>query len=110
MLQTMGFFRASVLNSSYSAFQLALASPKNVDFANRIISAKSENAHSRLAKLHSKDTDYYYTLLKVRQYGSFLDKIDYIKAMESARYYPGYYSAAMGLSCEGKYILNNDVY
>jgi len=111
MLQTIGFFRASMLNSSYSAFQLALASPKNVDFANRIISAKNENAHARLVKLHSKDTGYYHTLLKIKQYDSFLDKINYIKATELPPiYYPSYYSAAMGLSCEGKFVLNNDIY
>lgn len=79
MLQTVSFFRASVLNSSYSAFKLVRASHKNIDFATRVISAKNENAHVRLVKLSYNSTDYCDTLLKIKKYDSYLNKIDFIE-------------------------------
>lgn len=48
MFQSVNFFRVSVLNSSYRAFNLALTNSKNLDFARKIISIKNDNAHARL--------------------------------------------------------------
>jgi len=97
-MQTVSFFRASMLNSSYSAFKLVLASNKNIDFATRIISAKSESAHARLAKLNFNDSGYRDTLLKIRQYDGFLNKIDYIQCAGKNMYCLDYSIPVMSLN------------
>jgi len=97
MMQTVSFFRASVLNSSYSAFKLALASHKNIDFAARVISAKNESAHARLVKSSCSNTDYRDTLLKIRKYDSYLNKIDYLECAGGNSYCQAYSTSAMGL-------------
>jgi len=83
-MQIADFFRASVLNSSDSAFRLALYSDENINFSRKIISAKNKNAHAKLAKLESKEFNFHYTLMKTKKYDAFLMMIDYIEMKNSA--------------------------
>lgn len=77
-MQAINFFRASVCNSSYSAFKLALCDSKKIDFAKRIIIVKNEIAHNRLSKLNSNCRDYFHTSEQACRYNSFLNKLNYI--------------------------------
>jgi len=81
-MQTISFFRASMCNSSYSAFKLALCDNKNIDFARRIIIAKNESAHNRLSKQHSSYSDYLHTKQQAFKYNSFLTKINFISGVD----------------------------
>lgn len=77
-MQAINFFRASVCNSSYSAFKLALCDSKKIDFARRIIIVKNENAHNRLSKLNSNYSDYLHVERQMLKYNSFLNKLNFI--------------------------------
>lgn len=77
-MQAIIFFRASVCNSSYSAFKLALCDSKKIDFARRIIIAKNEIAHNRLSKLTSNCRDYSHISQQACRYNSFLKKLNFI--------------------------------
>lgn len=82
-MQAINFFRASICNSSYSAFKLALDNNKNIDFAKRIIIAKNESAHNRLSKLISNNySDYLHTKQQAWKYNSFLNKLNYISGVD----------------------------
>lgn len=100
MFQLVNYFRASVLNSSYRAFNLALTDSKNLGFAKKIISVKNDNAYARLNALHHQRADilsqhgnftdllssnkyeYFKTELKIHKYTSYLEEINYIEARE----------------------------
>ena len=50
-MQVVNLFRASVFNSSSSAFILATYNTKYMDFSTKIINVKNENAHCLLINL-----------------------------------------------------------
>lgn len=57
------FFRASVLNSSSSAFYLAVDNNKYMGFACKLLNVKNENAHYRLTNQCSNNEQ----RLKIRE-------------------------------------------
>lgn len=83
-MQIADFFRASILNSSDSAFRLALHSDENINFARKVISAKNESAHVKLTTLKAKEVNFHYTLMKTKKYDAFLMMINYIEMRRSA--------------------------
>lgn len=82
-MQAINFLRASICNSSYSAFKLALENSKHIDFAKRIIIVKNESAHHRLLKLNPNNSDYWHTKIQALKYNSFLSKLNYISGLDS---------------------------
>lgn len=90
-MQTINFFRASMFNSSYSAFKLVLTDSKNIDFARRIITAKNESAHCRLIRLHSNNSDYMHTVQQIKKYNHYLNAVDYIAGVSPLSYRADYH-------------------
>lgn len=79
-------FRARVMNSSLSAFSLALADSDKVNFARKIITVKNQNAHCRLINLHSNASEYHGMEQKINQYTFFLNILDSIESVKVAGY------------------------
>lgn len=74
-MQIINYVCASLLKSSYSAFKLARGAQNDLDFAKKLISVKSKNAHVRLDKLKKDSVEYDLTKLKTQQYDNFLNRI-----------------------------------
>lgn len=71
-MQAVDFFRASVLNSSSSAFYLAVDNNKYIGFARKVISVKNENAHCRLISLHNDYRECVKVEKKIEKYEALL--------------------------------------
>lgn len=86
ILNIINYFRAAVMKSSLSAFELAFTNSDNINFARKIISVKSENAHCRLINLHSDKSKYLQLEQKINQYNFFLNIIDSIESLGHERH------------------------
>ena len=103
-MQAINFFRASVCNSSYSAFKLALCDSKKIDFAKKIIIVKNEIAHNRLSKLNSNYSDYLHVEQQTFKYNSFLKKLNFISGDDLLANTSFYFS---NIKDFGRYIINS---
>lgn len=72
-MQIVNHFRAKILHSSNAAFSLAMKNNKYLSFAEKIISAKNENAHCNLIKTHSDQKKEILINSKVFKYQNFLE-------------------------------------
>lgn len=92
-MQTINFLRASICNSSYSAFKAALDNNKNIDFARKIIMTKNESVYNRLSKLTpNKNSDYLHAKQQAWKYNCFLTKLNFISGAEPLRNTSFYFS------------------
>ena len=71
-MQAVDLFRASVFNSSFSAFYLAVENSKYMDFSCKLIRVKNENAHCRLMNSHHSSRAYSAMEKKVEKYQTLL--------------------------------------
>lgn len=79
-MQIVNHFRAAVFNSSYAALKLASEDSEYIPFARKIISAKSTNVHRLLAMSVENQSELSHVKKKIRQYDSFLCRLDRLEA------------------------------
>lgn len=79
-MQIVNHFYAAVFNSSYAALKLASEDSKYIPFSRKVISAKSTNVHRLLALSAENQCDLSHVKKKIRQYDSFLCRLDRLEA------------------------------
>lgn len=77
-MQVVDIFRASVFNSSLSAFYLAVDNNKYMDFACKLLRAKNEHAYSQLIRQCSNPLQLLRTERSIEKYESLLYMLEYV--------------------------------
>lgn len=75
-MQVVELLRASVLNSSNSAFYLSAVNSQYNDFAHKMISAKNDSAHHRLNRLAADHRECLTLKNKIEKYTALLYMIE----------------------------------
>lgn len=90
-MQIVNHFRAVVCNSSYAALKLSSEDSKYIPFARKIISAKNTNAHRLLTTLAENQSELSHVKNKIRQYESFLRRLDRLDVTSHNNFYYSIY-------------------